>query len=58
MGFWLEDNQAVWLRVLLENAVPKAPDTQTDWEGRGRFVAEELLSGRGWPQNSGPKVKR
>lgn len=33
-----------WLEVLLENAVPRTARGSTDWEGKGRAYAQEILN--------------
>jgi len=42
----LTADDVAWLLVLLDNAVPREPGGQTDWEGTGRRVAESILGYR------------
>jgi hypothetical protein len=46
MGIALNDHDRTWLKVLLDNAVPREPGGTMDWEGAGRRAAESLLGFR------------
>lgn len=39
----LAAGDAAWLLVLLDNAVPRDPGSNMDWEGKGREYARSLL---------------
>ncbi len=42
----LDQEQASWLKVLVDSAVPRGPGGPMDWEGAGRRYAEALLGFR------------
>lgn len=46
MGITISEHDQVSLKVLLDNAVPRAPGGPMDWEGAGRRLAESILGFR------------